>query len=277
MVFLIDTKLGFLPTPHLAGKYGVAWKPQTGTSVGASQFWPQRGRPREAGAVQSSTTRCWSRKHGCPSARLGQHHCHLHSKASFCRLLYVCGILRLYSVQTAWNEWNSAEEILNPPEVESGNRWGLVYPVNSFRFYVIESMIPAVLKQSSSKGLKKIRLSGMSSSELLMLPATVPMGRSVQWKNFIQAFAGTSLWRKRCSASLTCQQYFLVSYGYIQVTSIYMKYTCNIHNIYNVYPLEIFCIYSLNLFDMHGICMKNAMFIHTIYLLYTWHIQCISN
>jgi hypothetical protein len=23
MVFLIDTKLGFLPTPHLAGKYGV--------------------------------------------------------------------------------------------------------------------------------------------------------------------------------------------------------------------------------------------------------------
>ena len=35
-----------------------AWKPQTGTSVGSSQFWPQRGRPREAGAVQSSTTRC---------------------------------------------------------------------------------------------------------------------------------------------------------------------------------------------------------------------------
>jgi hypothetical protein len=23
MVFLIDTKLGFLPTPHLAGKYAV--------------------------------------------------------------------------------------------------------------------------------------------------------------------------------------------------------------------------------------------------------------
>ena len=53
-----------------------AWKPQTGTSVGASQFWPQRGRPREAGAVQSSTTRCWSRKHGCPSVSLGPHHRH---------------------------------------------------------------------------------------------------------------------------------------------------------------------------------------------------------
>ncbi len=39
------------------------------------------------------------------------------------------------SVQKAWNEWNSAEEVLNPPNVESGNRWGLTYPVNSFRFH----------------------------------------------------------------------------------------------------------------------------------------------
>ena len=117
----------------------------------------------------------------------------------------------------------------------------------------------------------------MSLSELLMLPATVtvPMGHSVQWKNFIQAFAGTSLWRKRCSASLTCQQYFLVSYGYI--TSIYMKYRCNVDSIYNVHPVEIFCLYSFNLFDMHRICMVYAMLIHTIYLLYTWHIQYISN
>jgi hypothetical protein len=140
-------------------------------------------------------------------------------------------------------------------------------------------MISAVLKRSSSNGLKKIRSSGMSSSEQLKLPATVPMGHSVQWKNFIQAFAGNSLWRKRCSASLTCQQYFLVSYGY--VTSIYTKYTCNIHSIYSVYPSEIFRIYRLNLFDihaitwyMHGIC--NA-YIHTIYLRYTWHIQFISS
>jgi hypothetical protein len=39
------------------------------------------------------------------------------------------------SVQKAWNERYSAEEVLNPSDVESGNRWGLVYPVNSFRFH----------------------------------------------------------------------------------------------------------------------------------------------
>jgi hypothetical protein len=137
-------------------------------------------------------------------------------------------------------------------------------------------MIPAVLKRSSSKGLKKIRLSGMSSSERLMLPATVPMGRSVQWKNFIQAFIGNRLCRRRCSASLT-SNIFLVSYGYIQVTSIYTKYTCNIHNLYIVYSIKIFCIYNLYLFDIHGICMVNVILIHSIYLLYTWHIQCTSN
>jgi hypothetical protein len=136
-------------------------------------------------------------------------------------------------------------------------------------------MIPAVLKRSSSKGLKKIRSSGMSSSERFKLPATVPMGRSVQWKNFIQAFAGNSLRRKLCSASLTCQQYFLVLCGCI--TGIYTKYTCNIHSIYNVYPIEIFCIYSLNLFDIQGICTVYIMLIPTIYLIYTRHIQCISN
>ena len=34
------------------------WKPQVGTSFGSSQFWTQIGHPREAGVVQSSTTRC---------------------------------------------------------------------------------------------------------------------------------------------------------------------------------------------------------------------------
>ncbi len=169
-------------------------------------------------------------------------------------------------------------------------------------------MIPAVLKRSSSKGLKKIRSGRMSSSELLMLPATVPVGLSVQWKNFIQAFAGISLWRKRCSAFLTCQQYFLVHMGifkileytrnihvifitytmYIQLKfsvytveiylicmvyawymqCLYTQYTCYILCIYNVYPIEIFCIYSLNLFDVHGICMVYVMHITSIYLLY---------
>ncbi len=39
------------------------------------------------------------------------------------------------SVQKAWNERNSAEEILNSSDIESGNRRGLVYPVNSLWFH----------------------------------------------------------------------------------------------------------------------------------------------
>ncbi len=104
------------------------------------------------------------------------------------------------------------------------------------------------------------------------------MGHSSQRKNFIQAFAGNSLWRKRCSASLNCQQYFLVSYGY--VTSIRTKYTCNIHSIYTVYPIEIFCICSLNSFDIHAItwymyntCDAYNQKILEIYLAYTRYIQ----
>ncbi len=73
--------------------------------------------------------------------------------------------------------------------------------------------------------------------------------------------------------ALTCLQYFLVSYGYIQVTSIYMKYPCNIHNIYHVYPIEIFCIYSSNLYDMHGTCMK----MQCLYTQYTCYILGIYN
>ncbi len=50
---------------------------------------------------------------------------------------------------------------------------------------------------------------------------------------------------------------------------LYTQYTCYILGMYNVYPIEIFCIYSLNLFDIHGICMVYEMLIHTIYLRYT--------
>ncbi len=82
------------------------------------------------------------------------------------------------SVQKAWNERDSADEVLHPSDVERGNRWGLVYPVNFFRFH--DSSCP---QASSSKGLKKTRLSGMSSPERLKLSAAVPMGRSVQWKD----------------------------------------------------------------------------------------------
>jgi hypothetical protein len=49
-----------------------AWKFLKGTSVGSSQFWPQRGCLLVAGAVQNSTTRCWSCKYGCPSMRTGE-------------------------------------------------------------------------------------------------------------------------------------------------------------------------------------------------------------
>jgi hypothetical protein len=42
----------------------------------------------------------------------------------------------------------------------------------------------------------------------------------------------------------------------------------NIHSIYNVYPIKFFCIYNLNLFDIHCICMVHVMHITIIYLLY---------
>ncbi len=42
---------------------------------------------------------------------------------------------RCISVQKAWNERDLAEEVLNPSDEERGNRWGLVHPVNSFRFH----------------------------------------------------------------------------------------------------------------------------------------------
>ena len=37
MVFLIDTKLGFLPTPHLAGKYAVVRTPAGCTGACGAQ------------------------------------------------------------------------------------------------------------------------------------------------------------------------------------------------------------------------------------------------
>ncbi len=90
--------------------------------------------------------------------------------------------------------------------------------------------------------------------------------RTLKSVNFIQVFAGNSLWCKRCSTSLTCQQYFHVSYGYI--ISKNTKYTCDIQCICNVYVIEIFCIYNLNLFDIHGICMVYVMHITSIFFLY---------
>ncbi len=44
--------------------------------------------------------------------------------------------------------------------------------------------------------------------------------------------------------------------------SICIANTQNIH----VYVIEIFCIYSLDLFDIHGICMVYVLHIHNVYL-----------
>ncbi len=38
-------------------------------------------------------------------------------------------------IQKAWNERDSAKEVVNPSDIECGNRWGLVYPVNCFLFH----------------------------------------------------------------------------------------------------------------------------------------------
>ena len=45
--------------------------------------------------------------------------------------------------------------------------------------------------------------------------------------------------------------------------------TCFILGIYNVYPIQIFWIYSSKFFDIHGMCMVvYVMHIKSIYLLY---------
>ena len=48
-------------------------------------------------------------------------------------------------------------------------------------------------------------LLGTATLKSVLLSAAVLMWKSV---NFIQALGKNSLWRKRCSASLTCQEYF---------------------------------------------------------------------
>ncbi len=80
------------------------------------------GRPHEAGAIQSSTTRCWSRKPAPPWGRASTI-----GTAALKSVLLPAAVLMwnswgCISVQKAWNEWNWAEEVLSPPNVESGNR-----------------------------------------------------------------------------------------------------------------------------------------------------------
>ncbi len=51
----------------------------------------------------------------------------------------------------------------------------------------------------------RARTIGTAALKSVLLSAAVLMWKSV---NFIQALGGNSLWRKRCSVSLTCQEYF---------------------------------------------------------------------
>ncbi len=91
--------------------------------------------------------------------------------------------------------------------------------------------------------------------------------------NFIQALGGNSLLRKRSSASLTCQQYYRVSYVYI--TSIITMYTCNIYIIYNVYTqkrIGIYLTYTMDIpFKFSGYTVQNSL----IYMVYAWYMLCI--
>ena len=62
-----------LPSPlQLHGAFGPAGSPkragtcQTWTFCGSFRFWRPKAPQLEAGACPSSTTRCWSHRHGCP-------------------------------------------------------------------------------------------------------------------------------------------------------------------------------------------------------------------
>ncbi len=97
--------------------------------------------------------------------------------------------------------------------------------------------------------------------------------RTLKSVNFIQALGGNSLWRRRSPASLTCQQYYRVSYVYI--TSILTIYTCNIYIIYNVYTqkkIGIYLTYTMYIpFKISGYTVQNSL----IYMVYAWYMSCI--
>ncbi len=173
---------------------------------GAFQFWPQRGRPHEAGAVQSSTTSVdlvnmaappWGRAStgtisGCTAAPKS--------------VLLPASVLMwnswgCISVQKAWNEWNSAEEVLSPPDVESGNRQ--ICPVHHGSKRGINLTMAGMMCSSYSP--KNHWCSSSFGQDV----------RTLKSVDFIQALGGNSLWSKRSSSSLICQQYYSVSCVYI--------------------------------------------------------------
>ena len=116
-------------------------------------------------------------------------------------------------------------------------------------------MSPAAFKQSSSKGLRKIRSSGMSLSERLKRPVTAPMGRSVQWKN---SWGRTKLpqttycldqtvsrQRHNCRHALQCRmdvEGSLPNNPAVSMISFVHVYTKDIIGIYILHTRHIQCI-----------------------------------
>jgi hypothetical protein len=77
------------------------------------------------------------------------------------------------SFQKASMEWEELCQEGPQPYVESGNRWGLVYPVNSFRFHDSSSLQAKFLKGAEENQVKRN-----------VLVATIAASHpSVQWKN----------------------------------------------------------------------------------------------
>jgi hypothetical protein len=130
--------------------------------------------------------------------------------------------------------------------------------VNSFRFYDSSSPQAKFLKGAEENQVERNVLVGMVDAASHSTYGTQRTMEEFHPSVYRKQFVAQAMF---CVLDLPA---IFVSYGYIQVTSIYTKYTCNIHNIYNVYPIEIFCIYSLNLFDMHGIYMVYVMLIHSL-------------
>ncbi len=138
----------------------------------------------------------------------------------------------------SWTCYGWAGLAIRLDEVPGGNRWGLVYPVNSFRFHDSISPQAKFFKGAEENQVERNVLVGTVDAA-----SHSTYGTQRTMEEFHPSVCRKQLWCKRCSASLTCQQYFFVSYGYI--TSTYTKYTCNIHNIHTMYMLcncDIICI-----------------------------------
>ena len=103
--------------------------------------------------------------------------------------------------------------------------------------------------------------------------------RTLKSVNFIQALEGNSLWRKRCSASLTCQEYFSVCHAYTKhLLWIYLKYTMYItfkfsayavHNFWYTWYIHSICHAYMKY--KHNIChQKRTLYLHLSRAVPSW-------